>query len=152
MKLASAAGADLLFFEGIRNKEDLELAVQSLAPKPVCYSVYGALCCLQSSVLGRYYSTLWLGESPQILPQRRQKLWVPNLSVRPPSYFVVKFLTCLPVYPLITIVPAIHAMRESLQSLKRTGSDVDSAQGMGPRQFFQIMGECAFPSILPRKN
>ncbi|KAL0571789.1 hypothetical protein V5O48_010163, partial [Marasmius crinis-equi] len=44
------------------------------------------------------------------------------------------------IYPLITAVPMIHALREALQSLKKTGSDVPTAQGMGPRQFFEVMG------------
>ncbi|KAE9400633.1 oxaloacetate acetylhydrolase [Gymnopus androsaceus JB14] len=105
LKLASAAGADLLFFEGIRSKEDLELAVQSLAPKPILLNV----------VAGGV---------------------TPNFTAKEAEALGAKLI----IYPLITIVPAIHAMRESLQSLKRTGSDVDSAQGMGPRQFFQIMG------------
>ncbi|EEB95297.1 hypothetical protein MPER_05749, partial [Moniliophthora perniciosa FA553] len=36
--------------------------------------------------------------------------------------------------------PMVHAARAALQSLKQTGSDVTAANGMGPRQFFQVMG------------
>ncbi|KAF9268561.1 oxaloacetate acetylhydrolase [Marasmius fiardii PR-910] len=44
------------------------------------------------------------------------------------------------IYPLISAAPMIHAVRAALKSLKQTGSDVASAQGMGPRQFFELMG------------
>ncbi|KAG6828555.1 hypothetical protein H0H92_007580 [Tricholoma furcatifolium] len=44
------------------------------------------------------------------------------------------------IFPLISSVPAVHGIRTALQSLKRSGSDLESAQGMGPKQFFQVMG------------
>ncbi|KAG6849165.1 hypothetical protein H0H93_010842 [Arthromyces matolae] len=44
------------------------------------------------------------------------------------------------IFPLIAAVPAIHGIREALRSLKATGSDVASARGMGPKEFFQVMG------------
>ena len=38
LELASDAGADVLFLEGIASKEDLERTVKTFAPKPVRYS------------------------------------------------------------------------------------------------------------------
>ncbi|KAF9061807.1 oxaloacetate acetylhydrolase [Rhodocollybia butyracea] len=105
LKLAADAGADLLFFEGVRSREDLQLAVKSLAPKPVLLNVVAG------------------GVSPDFTAEEGEALGAKLI-----------------IYPLVTVVPAIHAMRESLQSLKRTGSDVESAKGMGPKQFFEVMG------------
>lgn len=45
-----------------------------------------------------------------------------------------------PVFPLISAVPAVHSIRAALRSIKDTGSDVSAAQGMGPKQFFEVMG------------
>ncbi|KIK67558.1 hypothetical protein GYMLUDRAFT_37714 [Collybiopsis luxurians FD-317 M1] len=105
LKLAGAAGADVLFLEGVRSKEELEIAVKSTAPYPLLLNV----------VAGGF---------------------TPNFTAKEAEAIGAKLI----IYPLITIVPAIHAMRESLQSLKCTGSDVDSFRGMGPRQFFEVMG------------
>ncbi|KAF8889296.1 oxaloacetate acetylhydrolase [Infundibulicybe gibba] len=44
------------------------------------------------------------------------------------------------IFPLISAVSAVHAIREALESLKNCGSDVPTARGMGPRQFFEVMG------------
>ncbi|KAG6895397.1 hypothetical protein C0992_001497, partial [Termitomyces sp. T32_za158] len=43
------------------------------------------------------------------------------------------------IFPLVTAVPAIHGIRAALQSLKSSGSDVQSAMGMSPKHFFQVM-------------
>jgi hypothetical protein len=34
----------------------------------------------------------------------------------------------------------VHAVRAAMASLKKTGTDFDSAQGMDPRSFFEVMG------------
>ncbi|KAF8074576.1 oxaloacetate acetylhydrolase [Lyophyllum atratum] len=44
------------------------------------------------------------------------------------------------IFPLISSVAAVHGIRAGLQSLKATGSDVRTAKGMGPKEFFQVMG------------
>ncbi|KAG6853131.1 hypothetical protein C0991_006654 [Blastosporella zonata] len=63
----------------------------------------------------------------------------PDLAIATHNDFVqVSFLSL--VFPLISSVPAIHGIRAALQSLKATGSDVESAKGMGPKDFFQVMG------------
>lgn len=36
----------------------------------------------------------------------------------------------------------MHGIRAAMQSLKKTGTDFTSAQGMDPKAFFEVMGEC----------
>lgn len=45
------------------------------------------------------------------------------------------------VFPLISAIPAIHGIREGLAALKRQGTDVLTARNMGPKHFFEVMGE-----------
>ncbi|KAI3618981.1 oxaloacetate acetylhydrolase [Moniliophthora roreri] len=105
LKLASEAGADVLFLEGVSSKEDLKRTVSFFAPKPV----------LLNSVTGGF---------------------TPSFTADEAKALGVKLI----IYPLITAVPMAHSVRAALQSLKQTGSDVTAAKGMGPRQFFQVMG------------
>lgn len=44
------------------------------------------------------------------------------------------------IFSLVSAVAAVHGIRAAMQSLKKTGTDFSSAQGMDPRQFFQVMG------------
>lgn len=44
------------------------------------------------------------------------------------------------IYPLVTCVPALHAIRESLATLRKTGKDDVQAKGMGAKGFFEVMG------------
>ncbi|KAF5393464.1 hypothetical protein D9757_000475 [Collybiopsis confluens] len=105
LKLAVDAGADLLFLEGVRSREELEYAIEAVAPTPVLLNV----------VAGGF---------------------TPNFTAKEAEAIGAKLV----IFPLVTMVPAIHAIRQSLQSLKQTGSDVDSYRGMGPKQFFEVMG------------
>lgn len=34
----------------------------------------------------------------------------------------------------------VHAVRAAMHSLKKTGSDFSTAQGMDPKVFFEVMG------------
>lgn len=34
----------------------------------------------------------------------------------------------------------VHAVRAAMHSLKKTGTDFTSAQGMDPKSFFEVMG------------
>lgn len=34
----------------------------------------------------------------------------------------------------------VHAVRAAMHSLKKTGSDFSTAQGMDPKAFFEVMG------------
>ena len=36
----------------------------------------------------------------------------------------------------------LHAVRAAMRSLKKTGTDFTSAQGMDPKAFFEVMGKC----------
>jgi hypothetical protein len=46
----------------------------------------------------------------------------------------------LTVFSLITAVAAVHGIRAALQSLRKTGTDFASAQGMDPKSFFEVVG------------
>lgn len=35
----------------------------------------------------------------------------------------------------------VHAVRAAMQSLRKTGTDFSSAQGMDPKAFFEVMGQ-----------
>lgn len=35
----------------------------------------------------------------------------------------------------------VHAVRDAMRSLKKTGTDFTSARGMDPKAFFEVMGE-----------
>ena len=43
------------------------------------------------------------------------------------------------VFSLVSAVAAVHGIRAAMHSLKKTGTDFTSAQGMDPRQFFEVM-------------
>ncbi|KAL4064266.1 Pyruvate/Phosphoenolpyruvate kinase-like domain-containing protein [Scleroderma yunnanense] len=44
------------------------------------------------------------------------------------------------IFSLVSCVAAVHGIRAAMQSLKKTGTDFTSAQGMDPKAFFQVMG------------
>ncbi|KAF4563213.1 hypothetical protein EYR40_007079 [Pleurotus pulmonarius] len=44
------------------------------------------------------------------------------------------------IFSLVSCVAMVHACRAAMQSLKKTGTDFISAQGMDPKSFFQVMG------------
>ncbi|KAF8528469.1 phosphoenolpyruvate pyruvate domain-containing protein [Hysterangium stoloniferum] len=44
------------------------------------------------------------------------------------------------IFSLVSAVAAVHGIRAAMHSLKKTGTDFSSAQGMDPRQFFEVMG------------
>ena len=44
------------------------------------------------------------------------------------------------VFSLVSCVAAVHGIRAAMRSLKKTGTDWTSAQGMDPKAFFQVMG------------
>ncbi len=44
------------------------------------------------------------------------------------------------VFSLVSCVAMVHACRAAMQSLKKTGTDFISAQGMDPKAFFKVMG------------
>ncbi|KAJ6589926.1 Pyruvate/Phosphoenolpyruvate kinase-like domain-containing protein [Mycena vulgaris] len=44
------------------------------------------------------------------------------------------------IFSLASCVPMVHAVRAAMKSLRETGTDFSAAQGMGPREFFEVMG------------
>jgi 2-methylisocitrate lyase-like PEP mutase family enzyme len=44
------------------------------------------------------------------------------------------------IFSLVSCVAMVHALRSAMHSLKKTGTDWTSAQGMDPKSFFDVMG------------
>jgi hypothetical protein len=44
------------------------------------------------------------------------------------------------VFSLVSCVAAYHGIAAAMRSLKKTGTDFTSAQGMDPKAFFGVMG------------
>lgn len=44
------------------------------------------------------------------------------------------------IFSLVSCVAAVHGIRAAMRSLKKTGTDFTSAQGMDPKAFFEVMG------------
>ncbi|KAF8146884.1 oxaloacetate acetylhydrolase [Mycena galopus ATCC 62051] len=105
LKLASDAGADVCFIEGVKTKQLLERTVSELAPKPVLVNVIsGGL--------------------------------TPSFTSREAESMGAKII----IFSLVSCVPMLHAVRAAMKSLRETGTDFSSAQGMGPREFFEVLG------------
>ncbi|KAJ7125169.1 Phosphoenolpyruvate/pyruvate domain-containing protein [Mycena epipterygia] len=105
LKLASDAGADVCFIEGVKTKQLLEHTVAALAPKPVLVNVISG------------------GLTPSFTSQEAEASGAKII-----------------IFSLVSCVPMVHALRAAMKSLRETGTDFSSAQGMGPREFFEVMG------------
>ncbi|KAF9446521.1 Phosphoenolpyruvate/pyruvate domain-containing protein [Macrolepiota fuliginosa MF-IS2] len=44
------------------------------------------------------------------------------------------------IFSLVSSVSMVHACREAMRMLKKTGTDFSTAKGMDPKQFFEVMG------------
>jgi hypothetical protein len=51
-----------------------------------------------------------------------------------------QILTTPTVFSLVSCVAAYHGIAAAMKSLKKTGTDFSSAQGMDPKAFFGVMG------------
>ncbi|KAG6813297.1 hypothetical protein H0H92_012452 [Tricholoma furcatifolium] len=105
LQLASKAGADVCFIEGVRTKELLESTVAALAPKPVLVNVISG------------------GLTPSFTCSEAESMGAKII-----------------IFSLVSCVAMVHAVRSALYSLKKTGTDFVSANGMDPKAFFQVMG------------
>ncbi|KAJ7876143.1 phosphoenolpyruvate pyruvate domain-containing protein [Mycena olivaceomarginata] len=105
LKLASDAGADVCFIEGVKTKQLLERTVSALAPKPVLVNVISG------------------GLTPSFTSQDAEDMGAKII-----------------IFSLVSCVPMLHAVRAAMKSLRETGTDFSSAQGMGPREFFEAVG------------
>ncbi|EGO00826.1 hypothetical protein SERLA73DRAFT_105238 [Serpula lacrymans var. lacrymans S7.3] len=105
LKLASDAGADVCFIEGVKTKELLETTVAALHPKPVLVNVISG------------------GLTPSFTCQEAEEMGAKII-----------------IFSLVSCVAAVHGIRAAMRSLKKTGTDFSSAQGMDPRAFFEVMG------------
>ena len=128
LKLAADAGADVCFIEGVRTKELLEQTVAALAPKPVLVNV------ISGGLTPSF--TSWEAEAMGakiISAYFRYTLW------RVLAY-LVSICELFLVFSLVSAVAAVHSIRAAMLSLKKTGTDFVSSQGMDPRAFFNVMG------------
>ncbi|GAC1407135.1 MAG: isocitrate lyase/PEP mutase family protein [Candidatus Velthaea sp.] len=60
----------------------------------------------------------------------------PNLRVEQVRALGFRFA----IWPCATMIPAAHAIRRSLEELKRTGTDEASVEGSAPRDLFAMVG------------
>ncbi|KAF8229057.1 Phosphoenolpyruvate/pyruvate domain-containing protein [Tricholoma matsutake] len=105
LKLASDAGADVCFIEGVRTRELLESTVAALAPRPVLVNVISG------------------GLTPSFTTSQAEATGAKII-----------------IFSLISCVAMVHGVRAAMQSLKKTGTDSSSAEGMDPKAFFNVMG------------
>lgn len=142
LKLAAAAGADVCFIEGVKTKELLESTVAALAPKPVSFQ--------RSLPLGQIMTQQHLqvlvnvisgGLTPSFTYPEAEQMGAKIISMYIHSVVPCCLLTPQPVFSLVSCVAMVHAVRAAMKSLKKTGTDFSSAQGMDPRSFFEVMGE-----------
>ena len=52
----------------------------------------------------------------------------------------LSLIATMVVFSLVSCVAAVHGIRAAMRSLKKTGTDWTSAQGMDPKAFFEVMG------------
>lgn len=123
LKLAADAGADVCFIEGVKTEELLKSTVAALAPKPVLVNVISggltpSFTCQQAEDMGAKIISACLACPPKDL----------------------KLIVCLSVFSLVSCVAMVHGVRAAMQSLKKTGTDFSSAEGMDPKKFFEVLG------------
>lgn len=127
LKLAADAGADVCFIEGVKTASLLTKTIEALNPKPVLVNVISggltpSFTCKEAEALGA-------------------KIISESLPLQPTKYHCSYGLV---VFSLVSCVAAVHGIRAAMQSLKKTGTDFTSAQGMDPKAFFQVMGAFDF--------
>ncbi|KDR75648.1 hypothetical protein GALMADRAFT_493061 [Galerina marginata CBS 339.88] len=125
LKLAADAGADVCFIEGVKTEELLRSTVAALAPKPVLVNVI-------SGGLTPSFTT----KEAEIMGAKIISMFLRFCDI--PRWGCIDDF-CL-VFSLVSSVAMVHAVRAAMQSLKKTGTDFSSAQGMDPKSFFEVMG------------
>lgn len=126
LKLAADAGADVCFIEGVKTAELLTSTVKALAPKPVLVNVISG------------------GLTPSFTCQEAEALGAKIISESPWYYIGGRSADSAAVFSLVSCVAAVHGIRAAMRSLKKTGTDFSSAQGMDPKAFFEVMGTRPF--------
>jgi 2-methylisocitrate lyase-like PEP mutase family enzyme len=123
LKLAADAGADVCFIEGVKTADHLTSTVAALAPKPVLVNVISG------------------GLTPSFTCKEAEALGAKIISKFAASYDKEIVSHVVLVFSLISCVAAVHGIRAAMQSLKKTGTDFNSAKGMDPKAFFDVMGK-----------
>ena len=124
LKLAADAGADVCFIEGVKTAELLKSTVAALAPKPVLVNV------ISGGLTPSFTSKEAEAMGAKIISEFRMEL----------SFFILSTVLSRLVFSLVSSVAMVHAVRSAMRSLKKTGTDFSTAQGMDPRSFFEVMG------------
>ncbi|KAG5221506.1 Pyruvate/Phosphoenolpyruvate kinase domain-containing protein [Salix suchowensis] len=122
VKLAAAAGADVCFIEGVKSKDLLEKTVAALAPKPVLVNVISG------------------GLTPPFTYKDAEEMGAKIISTSILGFPTTQLLSSCSLL-IVSCVAMVHACRVAMQSLKKTGTDFVSAQGMDPKAFFEVMGK-----------
>jgi len=60
----------------------------------------------------------------------------PNWTVKQAQEMGFKIV----IFPLAGAMTAVHGMREAYREILESGTDVQSARGMGPKGFFEVVG------------
>jgi 2-methylisocitrate lyase-like PEP mutase family enzyme len=60
----------------------------------------------------------------------------PNWTVKQAQEMGFKIV----IFPLAGAMAAVHGMREAYREILESGTDVQSARGMGPKGFFEVVG------------
>lgn len=124
LQLAKNAGADVCFIEGVSSQELLRECVKALSPTPVLVNIISG------------------GITPSMTTHEAEASGAKIISEIDIDITRVNHTNeCHPVFSLVSCVAAVHGIRSAMQSLKTTGSDSESAQGMGPKAFFEVMGQ-----------
>lgn len=141
LKLAADAGADVCFIEGVKTEELLRSTVAALAPKPVRIKPSNMLSQLKP-YLQVLVNVISGGLTPSFTTQEAERMGAKIISK---PVFGISNLAAraydLIVFSLVSSVAMVHAVRDAMRSLKKTGTDFSSARGMDPKAFFEVMGE-----------
>lgn len=94
------------------------------------------------------FRSLWTSfpeDWPLRSPTMRQRSWVQRSSVSALFYPHLSYVLTMPlVFSLVSCVAMVHAVRQAMQSLKKTGTDFGTSGGMNPKEFFEVMGTYPF--------
>ncbi|KAJ6491797.1 Pyruvate/Phosphoenolpyruvate kinase-like domain-containing protein [Mycena vitilis] len=137
LKLASDAGADVCFIEGVKTKQLLELTVAALAPKPVSSLI--SLLNYSETERQVLVNVISGGLTPSFTSHDAESMGAKIISAQPCCQLSMS-LKIPTVFSLASCVPMVHAVRAAMKSLRETGTDFSAASGMGPREFFEVMG------------
>lgn len=81
-------------------------------------------------------STNGFYHDPQVLVNVISGGLTPSFTTKEAEQMGAKII----IFSLVSCVAAVHGIREAMALLKKTGTDHQSARGMDPRAFFEVVG------------